>query len=383
MATLCINKAAPHRKGRPVSAEDTDGSSGTPAADHGAAPLRIGIVADSPTFPGDWETIRENVRLADGLGYDSVWLGEAWGYELFTSLADLVRVTSRMKLGAGVANIFSRSPAVIAATAATLDQRSGGRMVLGLGSSGPQVVEHWHGVPFTKPLQRTREYIQIINAILRREPLNHHGDIFSLDRGFTIRFTPLRDHIPIYLASLGPKNIQLAGEVADGILPVYWPARDYPDLRAQLDAGSAIAGRPAGSVSIAPYLTVEIVLNEAERAAARQRAAAPVAFYVGRMGTFYGEMLSRHGFGNEVAAIIKGWENGHKSAIAAVSDDLLDATAIIGTPDEVVARLRDWQSRGMDEPLISMPAGTSAQTAARLEALAHAAGLHAASSASA
>ncbi len=214
-----------------------DGRRGLPA-------LRIGIVADSPTFPGDWNIIRENVRLADSLGYDSVWLGEAWGYELFTSLADLAPVTTRMKLGAGVANIFSRSPALIATTAATLDERSGGRMVLGLGSSGPQVVEHWHGVPFTRPLQRTREYVQIINAILRREPLNFEGEIFSLERGFTIRFTPVRDHIPIYLAPLGPKNIELAGEVADGILPVYWPARDYPDLRAQLDAGSAKAGRP-------------------------------------------------------------------------------------------------------------------------------------------
>jgi alkanesulfonate monooxygenase SsuD/methylene tetrahydromethanopterin reductase-like flavin-dependent oxidoreductase (luciferase family) len=267
-----------------------------------------------------------------------------------------------MKLGAGIANIFSRSPAVIAATAATLDERSGGRMVLGLGSSGPQVVEHWHGVPFSQPLQRTREYVQIIDAILRREPLNFKGEIFSLERGFTIRFTPIRDHIPIYLASLGPKNIQLAGEV--------------PELRAQLDAGSAKAGRPAGSVSIAPYLTVAIALDEAERAVARTRAAAPVAFYVGRMGTFYADMLSRRGFSEDVAAIIKGWESGHKGAIAAVSDRLLDATAIIGTPDEVVARLREWQALGMNEPLISMPDGAPDQVAARLEALARAAGLH-------
>ena len=360
-------------------ANDMNAPTSAPASDstseRAAAPLRIGIVADSPTFPGDWTLIRESVRLADSLGYDSVWLGEAWGYELFTSLADLVRVTSRMKLGAGVANIFSRSPALVATTAATLDERSGGRMLLGLGSSGPQVVEHWHGVPFSRPLQRTREYVAIINAILRREPLNFKGDIFSLERGFTIRFKPIREHIPIYLASLGPKNIMLAGEVADGILPVYWPARDYPALRAQLDNGSASADRPAGSVRIAPYLTVEIILDEGERQAARLRAAAPVAFYVGRMGTFYAEMLSRHGFGEEVAAIRKGWEGGHKSAIAAVSDQLLDATAIIGTPDEVVARLREWQALGMDEPLISLPGGTAEESAARLETLAHAARL--------
>lgn len=363
------------RYGGHVNADETSEAPGAPTVSGGAAPLRIGIVADIPTFPRDWNTIRESIHLADSLGYDSVWLGEAWGYELFTSLADLLRVTTRMKLGAGIANIFSRSPAVIAATAATLDERSGGRMALGLGPSGPQVVEHWHGVPFVKPLQRTREYIQIINAILRREPLNFKGDIFSLERGFTIRFTPIRDHIPIYLASLGPKNIQLAGEVADGILPVYWPARDYPDLRTHLDDGSAKAGRPAGSVSIAPYLTVVIVMDEAERQAARLRAAGPVAFYVGRMGTFYAEMLRNHGFSDDVAAIIKGWESGQKGAIAAVSDELLDATAIIGTPDEVVTRLREWQALGMDEPLISLPDGSPDQVAARLEALALAAGL--------
>lgn len=359
-----------------MSTDEQTASLRTSVVASAAPPLRIGIVADSPTFPHDWNTIRESVQLADSLGYDSVWLGEAWGYELFTSLADLVRVTSRMKLGAGVANIFSRSPAVLAATAATLDERSGGRMVLGLGSSGPQVVEHWHGVPFTRPLQRIREYIQIINTILRREPLNFAGEIFTLERGFTIRFAPIRDHIPIYLASLGPKNIQLAGEVADGILPVYWPTRDYPDLRAQLDASSAKAERPAGSVSIAPYITVEVILDEGERVAARQRAAAPVAFYVGRMGTFYAEMLTRHGFGEDVQAIIKGWETGHKSAIAAVSEQLLAATAIIGTPEEVVATLREWQTLGVDEPLISMPAGTTEQVAAKLEALARAAGLN-------
>ena len=357
-----------------MSADESNEPARAPTSEN-PPPLRIGVIADSPTFPGDWNLIRENVRLADSLGYDSVWLGEAWGYELFTSLADLVRITSRMKLGVGVANIFSRSPALVATTAATLDERSGGRMLLGLGSSGPQVVEHWHGAPFSRPLQRTREYVAIINAILRREPLNFKGEIFSLERGFTIRFKPIRDHIPIYLASLGPKNIQLAGEVADGILPVYWPARDYPALRQQLDEGSARADRPAGSVSIAPYLTVEIALDEGERQAARMRAAAPIAFYVGRMGTFYAEMLTRHGFGDDVAAILKGWESGHRSAIAAVSDQLLDATAIVGTPDEVVARLREWQALGMDEPLISMPGGTAEEAAARLEALAHAAGL--------
>jgi F420-dependent oxidoreductase-like protein len=337
--------------------------------------LRIGLVADSPTFPGDWNTVLENVRLADGMGYDAVWLGEAWGYELFTSLADLVRVTERMKIGAGVANVFSRSPALVAATAATLDERSHGRMLLGLGPSGPQVVEHWHGVPFSRPLRRTREYIEIIDRILRREPLNYEGEVFKLQRGFTLRFRPPREHIPIYIGSLGPKNIALAGELADGILPVYWPSQDYPELRAQLDAASTAAGRTAGSVQIAPYITAAIILDEREREIARRKARQPVAFYVGRMGTFYAEMLAHHGFADEVAAIKKGWEQGQASALDAVSDRMLDATAIVGTPAEMVAQLREWQALGVDEPLISLPPGGPDEAGPRLEALAREAGL--------
>src|SRR5579885_1012338 len=343
--------------------------------DHAQRPPRIGLVADSPTFPGDWNTILENVRLADGMGYDAVWLGEAWGYELFTSLADLVRVTERMKIGAGVANVFSRPPALIGATAATLDERSHGRMLLGLGPSGPQVIEHWHGVPFARPLQRTREYIEIINRILRREPLNYAGDVFKLERGFTLRFKPPREHIPIYIGSLGPKNIALAGEMADGILPVYWPAPDYPDLRSQLDAASANAGRHAGSAQIAPYITTAIIMDEREREIARRKARQPIAFYVGRMGTFYAEMLSNHGFAEDVAAIKQGWEQGQASALDAVSDRLLDATAIVGTPAEIVARLREWQALGVDEPLISLPPGSPDEVGPRLEALAREAGM--------
>jgi F420-dependent oxidoreductase-like protein len=337
-------------------------------------PLALGLIADSPTFPGTWNDVLEKVRLADQLGYESIWMGEAWGYELFTSLTDIARVTSRMKIGAGVANVFSRSPAVIASATATLDERSGGRMLLGLGTSGALVVEHWHGVPFSRSLRRVREYVEIINMILRREKLVYHGEIFHLDRGFTLRFRPLRDHVPIYLASLGPRSITIAGEVADGVLPIYWPVQDFPALRRQLDAGSAAAQRPAGSVRIAPYITVELISHEAERDVARRRARGPVAFYVGRMGKYYAEMLTRHGFGEEVDAIKRGWERGRDDALNAVTDRLLDATAIVGTPSEVASTLRAWRNLGVDEPLISMPAGKFAQAAPLLEALAREAG---------
>lgn len=350
---------------------EDDATSGAPASNQ----LKLGLIADSPVFPGEWSAITRYVRRADELGYDSVWLGEAWGYELFTSLADLARETQRIKLGAGVANVFSRSPAVIASTAATLDERSGGRMALGLGTSGPQVIEHWHGAPYEKPVRRLREYTEIINTIIARQPLNYTGEVFHLERGFTIRFHPPRPHIPIYIASLTPKSIRQTGAIADGVLPTYWPGHAYPEMRRLLDEGSAAADRPAGSVRIAAYITTEILLDESERVTARQRAAGPIAFYIGRMGSFYADMLASHGFTDEVASVKRAWETGQRAAIAAVSDRLLDATALVGTPDEIVARLREWVSLGLEEPLLSLPQGAPEIIPARLEALARAAGL--------
>jgi len=173
---------------------------------------RVGLMADAPNFPAAWDEVIEKVKIADELGFDSIWLGESWGYELFSSMADLVRATKRIKIGAGIANIYSRSPALIASTVATLDERSGGRILLGLGPSGANVIEHWHGVPFQKPVQRTREYVEIIRMILRGQKLVYHGEFFNLERGFTLRFKPVRKEIPSYIAAMGPKNILQAGD---------------------------------------------------------------------------------------------------------------------------------------------------------------------------
>ncbi|HZU68106.1 MAG TPA: LLM class flavin-dependent oxidoreductase [Ktedonobacteraceae bacterium] len=333
---------------------------------------RIGLTADSPNFPADWNSVMEKVRIADELGYDSIWLGESWGYELFTSMADLVRVTKRIKIGAGIANIYSRTPALIASTIATLDERSGGRMILGLGPSGANVIEHWHGVPFQKPVQRTREYVEIIRMILRGEKLVYHGEIFNLERGFKLRFTPPRTNIPIYIAAMGPKNVVQSGEIADGVLPVYWPASKWGALRAQLDEGARIAGRPPHSAAIAPYITTVIMSEQAdenERATARTIVASPLAYYIGRMGVYYAQMLARNGFGAEVETVQKAWEQGMKSAIAAVPDNLLDATSIVGTPREIVTKLDVWVAAGVDEPILSMPAGTPDEAGEKLAGL--------------
>ena len=329
----------------------------------------LGLVADNPNFPGDWRATVEKVRIADRLGYDSVWVPETWGYDAVSSLAELALATERIKLGSGIVNVFSRSPALLAATFATLDERSGGRMLLGLGASGANVIEHWHGVPFDRPLRRLREYVAIVRLILRREKLQYAGEIFKLARGFKLQFTPLREQLPIYIAAIAPRSIAQAGAIADGVIPTYWPSAEYPVLQRLLDDGALAEGRAPGNARVAPFITTAVIADEGQRERARQVARGPLAFYVGRMGRFYAEMLARRGFAEEVAAIQRAWADGPKAASAAVSDALLDATALVGTPAEVRAKLRAWAALGVDQPLLTMPLGTPDEAGRVLAAL--------------
>jgi alkanesulfonate monooxygenase SsuD/methylene tetrahydromethanopterin reductase-like flavin-dependent oxidoreductase (luciferase family) len=221
-------------------------------------------------------------------------------------------------------------------------------------------------------LRRTREYVEIIRTILRGDKLIYHGEFFNLERGFKLRFKPLRPDLPIYIAAMGPKNIEQTGEIADGILPVYWPSHKWGEMRAQLDQGAHIAGRPPHSAAIAPYITNFLLpenVTEEERQAVRSLAAAPLAYYIGKMGIYYAQMLSRHGFDEDVQAVLEGWKQGTQSAIEAVSPRMLDATSIIGTPQEVVAKLDQWAASGVDEPLLSMPEGSVDDVGSRLAEL--------------
>jgi F420-dependent oxidoreductase-like protein len=355
--------------------DNTEGMNGTEGITR-AYSSRIGFVADAPNFPAAWDEVVEKVRIADELGFDSIWLGESWGYELFTSMGDLLRATKRIKIGAGIANIYSRTPALIASTIATLDERSGGRAILGLGPSGANVIEDWHGVPFEKPLQRTREYVDIIRMILRGDKLIYNGEFYHLERGFKLRFKPLRADIPIYVAAMGPKNVQQSGAIADGILPTFWPGTRWQELRAQLDAGAQKAGGREGlreaTALISPYITTAILREDAseeERVVISQAMSFPLAYYIGRMGVYYAQMLRRNGYEEDVQRVIEGWQQGTRAAVAAISPALLEATMLIGTPGECVAKLDRWVAAGVDEPILTMPTGSVDETAAQLSAL--------------
>jgi F420-dependent oxidoreductase-like protein len=330
---------------------------------------KIGLQIGFTGSPSEREEIVKRVQVADDLGVHSAWVAEAWGRDAFSILTQLALSTKKIQLGTAIVNVFSRTPAVLAMTFATLDELSGGRAIIGLGSSGANVVEHWHGVPFQKPFTRLREYIEIINTIMRREKLNYSGDIFKLERGFTLQAPTLREHVPTYIASITPKSMEQTGEVADGWIPIYWPKDKLESGVATLVRGAEKAGKTRADITVAPALVVQITDSGSDEQM-RMAARGPIAFYVGRMGSYYYEMLERNGFEAEVAKIKEGWANRDaKAAAMGVSDNMLDQTAIVGPIEKCKEDLEERRRLGVDLPIITMPGRDAAEMGHVLETL--------------
>ncbi|HET7224368.1 MAG TPA: LLM class flavin-dependent oxidoreductase, partial [Candidatus Eisenbacteria bacterium] len=240
----------------------------------------------------------------------------------------LAEHTRHIGLATGIVNTYSRTPGALAQHFATLDELSGGRMIIGLGTSGPQVIEHFHGVPFNPPLTRMREYVEIINRLIAGEPLNYDGKLFRLERGFTLRFEPPRRHIPIWIASLNHKSVEFTAERADGWLPVMIPLSRLGQAIAEFRAAAARAGRAPGAVAVKAPGTIHVTANP-ERARAQQ--AGTLSFYAARMGAFYAEQLTRFGFADDVRRVREAWAaGGSKAGSEAVSRRLLDEMGYVG-----------------------------------------------------
>jgi F420-dependent oxidoreductase-like protein len=255
-------------------------------------------------------------------------VAETWGHDAFTLLALLARETKRIKLGTAIVNIYSRSPGALAQHFATLDQLSGGRMQIGLGTSGPNVIEHFHGVKFDKPFSRMREYIEIINMLMRQEKLVYAGKIFQLERGFTLRFSPLRPHIPIWVASITPKSVQQTAAIADGWLPIFFPKQQWKTQLALFSDAVRAAGRKADEVLVRCPYTISVT-DQPERAAQARRGTA--AFYVARMGDFYYDHFVRMGYGAAANAVREAWnKSGSSAGAAAVPDELVAELGMAG-----------------------------------------------------
>jgi F420-dependent oxidoreductase-like protein len=292
---------------------------------------------------------------ADRLGYSVVWSAEAYGSDAATVLGWLAGQTSKIKLGAAIFQMPGRSAAMTAMTAATLDQLSDGRMLLGLGSSGPQVSEGWHGVRFARQLQRTREYVEVVRMALARERVEFHGESIDLPlpdgpgKALKLTIGPVQERIPIYLAAIGPRNTALAGEIADGWIPTLLDPDHLGLLRESLQEGAARAGRSLDGFDIAP--TVQVFVDD-DLDAARDALRPFIALYVGGMGSrkqnFYNQLVGRYGFEDAARTVQDLYLDGRKEeAAAALPGELIDRVSICGPPDVVRERIAKFRAAGV------------------------------------
>ncbi len=317
----------------------------------------------------------EMAREADRLGYDSIWAAEAYGNDAATVLAWLASNTEHAKIASGIFQMPARTPAMTAMTAATLDNISNGRFILGLGISGPQVVEGWHGQPFDRPLGRTREYVDILRMALARETVSYDGEFYKLPlpngtglgKPLKLIIRPVQERIPIYLAAIGPKNTALAAEIADGWLPTLF-APDHLDVfRPSLEEGAAKAGRPPGALAIAPQTSLAIY-DDLEQA--RDFMRPYLALYIGGMGAreknFYSKLVTRYGYGDAAAEIQDLYLAGKQAeAMAKIPADLIDKVALVGSKARVKERLGAYRDAGV-ETLLVTPAATTQQDRLRM-----------------
>jgi F420-dependent oxidoreductase-like protein len=308
------------------------------------------------------------VLEAERLGYDSVWAAEAYGSDAATILGWLAQATSRIRLGSGIFQMPGRSAAMTAMTAATLDQLSGGRMILGIGSSGPQVAEGWHGQRFGKQLARTREYVAVVRMALRRERVVYEGETLVLPlpdgpgKALKLTIAPVQEQIPIYLAAIGPRNTTLAAEIADGWVPTLFSPEHVAEFRPLLEEGFARADGSKGfdSFEIAPMVNV-MVTDDVD--AARDAMRHYVALYVGGMGSrdknFYNALVQRYGFEDAAREVQDLYLDGKKDeAAAALPAELIDTVSLCGPPDVVRERLAVFRDAGVGTLMVAPMAWT-------------------------
>ncbi|ACU37415.1 LLM class F420-dependent oxidoreductase [Actinosynnema pretiosum subsp. pretiosum] len=318
----------------------------------------------------------ELAKEADRLGFSVVWAAEAYGSDAPSVLSWVAAHTERVDVGSAIMQIPARTPAMAAMTAATLDTLSGGRFRMGLGVSGPQVSEGWHGVRFDKPLARTREYVEIVRTALRRERLRHEGEHYVLPlpdgpgKALTLTVHPVREHIPLYLAAVGPKNVQLAGEIADGWLALFFSPEQAGESLDLLRAGREKAGKGLDGFDVVP--TAPLVVGEDWRACA-DLVRPYAALYVGGMGSrqknFYNDLAVRMGYAAEAAEVQERYlAKDYAGAMAALPLEFLDATSLLGPVGRIADRMAAYAQAGVTTLTVSPMLQDLAQGTAALRA---------------
>lgn len=301
------------------------------------------------------ETLVEYAALAEELGYDRAWLPETWGRDAVTALTTIAEHTDEIGIGTSIVNVYSRSPTLLGQTAATLQEVADGRFRMGLGPSGPAVIEGWHGIEYDRPLRRTREYVEILRLVLAGERVEYDGDIFQLS-GFRLRCEPPEPAPRIDAAGMGPTSVELAGRFADGWHALMLTREGLRDRLEDLRRGADLGERDPGDLRVTLSLPC-CALEDRERA--RRLARNHLAFYVGAMGTFYRESLARQGYEDEATTTASEWANGDReAAMDAISDELLDALGPTGTPAECREAMDEWAAvDGVDAASVSFPRG--------------------------
>ena len=324
-----------------------------------------------PRLPG----AAEFAVAAEQIGVDSLWVPEVWGYDALTGLAYLAAKTSSIRLGTFVVQLGSRSPAMLATSALSLQELSSGRFILGVGTSGPRVMEGWHGVRFRKPVQTTRETIEIIRTVSRGERLQHDGEIYPLplpdSRGAALRPLVRPHHVPVYVAAMGPQNLRLTGEAADGWLGNAFIPEAAEVFFGPLRDGAQRAGRSLDDLDLVAPVAVEFHDDQASADAAARRHADGYAFTIGAMGAggqggqnFYNDAFTRLGYGSEVAEVAQLWQAGkHDEARSAVPLDLGRLTNLLGTADAIAERVSRYRAAGITTLLAKLDGDLEQQLA--------------------
>ena len=314
--------------------------------------MRIGLAVE-PRLPGS----AEFARNAEQLGVDSLWVPEVWGYDALTGWAYLAACTERIRLGTFVVQLGSRSPALLATSALSLQELSDGRFLLGIGTSGPRVMEGWHGVRFHRPVQTTRETVEIIRMVSHGDRLEHPGEIYPLplpdSRGAALQPLVRPRPVPIYNAAMGPQNLRLTGEVADGWLGNLFIPESAEVFLEPLREGAESAGRTLAELDLVTPVAVEFHESTEATSAAARRHADGYAFTIGAMGTggtnFYNDAITRLGYAEQVAEVSRLWHSGHRNdARAAVPLDLGQLTNLLGSTTEVAERIAAYRDTGIN-----------------------------------
>jgi coenzyme F420-dependent oxidoreductase len=313
------------------------------------------------------ENLFEYATLAEDAGLESIWIGESWGPSSVPLLTQLLERTDSIDVCSGIFNIYTRTPALIAMTANTLADVGDGRYRIGVGASGPAVVEDFHGVEFEAPLRRTREYIEIVRALLRGNRVDYNGELFNLS-GFALDVDTYHE-CPIYVAAIGETNRQLAGEFADGWMPLLIPNVALDDALVAVERGADRGGRSLDEVDISPW--VPTCISEADPDAAREHVRSIIAFYIGAMGDYYANAASDFGFSEEANAIQAGWtDDRHVGAKAAVTDEMVATFGAAGTPSEAARSFKRFVDAGADSPIAYIPSKWASDELVR-ETIAH------------